>query len=411
MMETAAFISEPSRMIPVHGEYDVLVVGGGIAGIAASIAAAEEGAHVLLCEKMFAVGGLATLGLVTIYLPLCDGNGRQVSFGLAERLLCLAVSRGCEGTLPVGWSERIRTGMDGEINDELLELRKKDRYEVRYNPSVFAILAEQLLIEAGVEILYGSAVCGAYCDGSGNLQSVIVENKSGRTAIIAKSVVDASGDADVAYYSGAQTAEIAQKNRLAAWHYCGTEKGVKLNMLGAADIPEKYKKTFSEDSGEKRYTALDAENLTELVIDSHKLLLDSFLAGGDVSEFHSLASMATIPQVRMTRRICGEYTLDDIENDKFFEDSIGVIADWRKKGVVYELPYGVIHSVDRDNLFAAGRCISVTDAMWDITRVIPVCAVTGEAAGKAAALHAVKGGVLPEVLQKNLENSGVMLHI
>ena len=78
------YIKEKAKSLPVTGEYDVVVAGGGIAGVAAALAAKRNGAKVLLIEKQFLVGGLATLGLITIYLPLCDGEGKQVSFGIAE---------------------------------------------------------------------------------------------------------------------------------------------------------------------------------------------------------------------------------------------------------------------------------------------------------------------------------------
>ena len=81
------YIREPQRQIPVSGNYDVAVVGGGVAGIAAALSSARAGAKTVLLERQFALGGLATLGLVTIYLPLCDGCGHQVSFGIAEELL------------------------------------------------------------------------------------------------------------------------------------------------------------------------------------------------------------------------------------------------------------------------------------------------------------------------------------
>ena len=97
------YITEPERKIQVKKSYDTVVVGGGIAGISAALAAARCGARVLLAEREYMLGGLATAGLVTIYLPLCDGNGRQVSFGIAEELLRLSASRGFEGHYSAAW--------------------------------------------------------------------------------------------------------------------------------------------------------------------------------------------------------------------------------------------------------------------------------------------------------------------
>jgi hypothetical protein len=118
----------------------------------------------------------------------------------------------------------------------------------------------------------------------------------------------------------------------------------------------------------------------------------------------------------MTRRISGEYTLDASESFTRFDDSIGLTGDWRKPGPVYEIPYRTLFGGDVKNLISAGRCISVTDTMWDISRVIPPCAVTGQAAGTAAAL-AVQArqdadfSILDTgTLQKRLEDDGVLIH-
>ena len=96
-------------------QYDVAVCGGGIAGIAAALAAAREGKKVVLIEKQFMLGGLATAGLITIYLPLCDGKGRQVSFGLAEELLRLSITYGFPLPMAqkiyipkIGWTARVQ---------------------------------------------------------------------------------------------------------------------------------------------------------------------------------------------------------------------------------------------------------------------------------------------------------------
>ena len=119
----------------VYTSCDVLVCGGGFAGIAAALAAARQGKKVMLLEKQYMLGGLATAGLITIYLPLCDGLGRQVSFGLAEELLRLSVKDNLiEAKNPVHW-----------FNDYDTETRaKSERYEVRFNAQYFALLAENL---------------------------------------------------------------------------------------------------------------------------------------------------------------------------------------------------------------------------------------------------------------------------
>ena len=92
---------------PINYSADVVVAGGGIAGISCALAAARQGAEVLLLERSFMLGGLATAGLVTIYLPLCDGEGTQVSFGIAEELLRLSIEHGDEGRYPAPWLDGV----------------------------------------------------------------------------------------------------------------------------------------------------------------------------------------------------------------------------------------------------------------------------------------------------------------
>ena len=152
---------EAARELPVAGEYDVAVAGGGVAGIAAALAAARHGARTVLLERMYLLGGLATAGLVTIYLPLCDGEGHQVSFGLAEELLRLSVSRGFE---PGGGTQPDRDGGAWLLRNDPEE-RKKERFMAEFNANIFALLAEELLRENGVDILYGTAIAGVSTDG------------------------------------------------------------------------------------------------------------------------------------------------------------------------------------------------------------------------------------------------------
>lgn len=395
------YIVESAKTLPIKGEYDVIVVGGGIAGVAAALAARRNGAKTLLIERSYLLGGLATAGLIAIYLPLCDGLGNQVSFGIAEELLRLSVTYGEEGMPAKEWLER-----NGD-----LEKRKETRFQTQFNPNVFAILCEQLLLKEGVEILYGTLLCSTVLDGN-KVSAVITENKDGRSVYKGKSFIDATGDADLFWFSNAKTRVFAQGNVAAHWYYEYLNDQHVLRLSGFADIPDKYKsKENLEKDKRRRYTGLDSKELTDFVVYGHEQILQNFLNKGQVSAKHALTSIASIPQVRMTRRIEGAYTMNDEESYQRFEDSVGLFSDWRKAGPVYELPFGCLYG-DLDNAFACGRCISVTDDLWDVTRVIPVCAVSGQAVGTAAALlETTIKEIELDKLQNCLMEAGVKLHI
>ncbi len=395
-MET---ITEPQRELPVRHCCDVLVAGGGIAGIAAALAAARTGARVILLEKEWVLGGLGTLGLVTVYLPLCDGCGHQVIFGIGEELLRLSMKHGAEAMYPEPW-----------LQGGTLEEKKERRFQVEYNPHLFAMEAERLLCGEGVKILYGTMAAAVALQGE-KIAAVIVENKSRRSAIRAKSVVDCTGDADLFRFSGAETAVFAQKNVLAAWHYTLSRGRLALRPLGAADIPDK-RKTGAEPQPlvPRRFTGLEGEELSEMVLLSHEKILEDVLKARQEDPSHTPVAIPAIPQVRMTRRLAGVYTMDDTEVHRAFADSVGLFGDWSRAGSVYELPFRTLYGGKVKNLIAAGRCISVTDAMWDVTRVIPVCALSGQAAGTAAALSDDFPSLDVSRLQAALKKAGVRLH-
>lgn len=394
------FITQ-TKKIPIKGNYDVIVAGGGIAGISAALASKRTGARTLLLERSFLLGGLATAGLVTIYLPLCDGLGNQVSYGIVEELIKLSVKHGAE-------AEDISAWVDENAS---LEERKKTRYRVRFNPSMFAILCEQLLRKEGVEILYGSPVCDVVMNKNA-VSAVIVENKSGREAFTANAFVDATGDADLFFRAGAKTKLLGQGNVTACWYYENFENEYHLRMLGFADVPDKYKteKAIKEDD-RRRFTGVDGKGLSEFCFCAHDEIVKDFLKKGNIKEGHDLCSIASIPQVRMTRRLDGAYTMNDEEERRYFEDSIGIISDWRKNGPVYEIPFRTLYG-EIDNLFSCGRMISVTDDMWDITRVIPACAVTGQASGTASAMLDCPIKTFDvKKLQERLREDGVVIHV
>ena len=381
---------------------DVLVCGGGFAGISAALASARQGKKTILLEKEFILGGLGTAGLVTIYLPLCDGMGRQVSFGIAEELFRLSVSMGAEAQYPENW-------LDSE--DKSLRTQNDKRFEVRYNPNIFAILAEQLLLKENVKILYGTYAVAVDKKGD-KINAVITESKSGRRGIKAASVVDATGDCDIAFLAGAPTDTFKQGNVLAAWYYFLDNSGYKLNTLGFADIPDDQKN--GENGVEllinRRFTGLDAEEISQMVQLSHNEILEDIKKRRDRGSDLVPTSIAAIPQIRMTRKLVGEYVLHDTEEHKYFEDSVGLVSDWRKRGPIYEVPFKTLYSGEIKNLITAGRCTSVTDSMWDIMRVIPCCAVTGQAAGTAAAMTDDFTTLDVKKLQERLEENGVILH-
>lgn len=199
-------INEKERNLEVILSCDVLVCGGGIAGIAAAIAAARNGVKVTLVEREYALGGLATLRLITIYLPMCDGLGHQAEYGLVEELLHLSLKHGAE-----------RDSTELFLNNHTEEDRRNGpRMTAQYNPQYFALEAEKLLLGLGVNIQYGTLVCGVAMKDGNKVDAVIVENKSQRCSIRCKSVVDATGDSYVIKYANAGQALYGGENGLAS---------------------------------------------------------------------------------------------------------------------------------------------------------------------------------------------------
>lgn len=384
----------------VKGEYDVAVCGGGFGGISAALAAARAGSRVVLFEKQYMLGGLGTAGIVTIYLPLCDGYGRQVSFGIAEELLRLSILHGAEDKYPENWLENKGTRTE-----------KDKRFEVQYNPQLFAIMAEKLLKDEGVDILYGTYAVGVKTNDN-KISHVITENKSGRVAYEVKSVVDATGDCDIAHFSGVPTVNFNQGNVLAAWYYSIGNDGYKLNTIGIADIPdeEKTENNTVKTLTKRRFSGLDGKELSEQMYLSHQSTYADFLKKRKNDNAFLPVTIATTPQVRMTRRIVGEYELSHTQMHKYFEDSIGMVSDWKKRGPVYEVPLRTLYNSKVKNLICAGRCTSVSETMWDIMRVIPCCAITGQAAGTAAAMTDDFSNIDINLLQNYLVKNGAVLH-
>lgn len=386
------YMYEPGKQLPCYGAFDVVVVGGGFAGVAAALSAARNGASTCLIEKEFSLGGLGTLGLVVDYLPLCDGKGTQLVGGIGEELLKCAQWYG-QTNFPACWQE------DGDT-----EARKRQRYELTYAPAAMILAMEELLINAGVQLFYDTRFCDLLQEDN-TITAICVENKSGRGAIAGKCFIDASGDADVCHLAGEKTAS-SDQNVCAWWFY--SESDGKLTLNRKTDNFYKIK------PGMPLYSGTNHEDVTALCIETRRRirnLTDAVNGKNDeVPDFTEMtndgsdvllqetpkamypAILPTIPQYRMTRRLLSSYELREEDDLQWFDDCIGLTGDWRKRGPRYSIPYRSICAVKTNNLLTAGRCISTSDSGWDIMRVIPTCAVTGEAAGAAAALAAKKTG-------------------
>lgn len=401
-----AYVREPSHRLPVRRSCDVAVVGGGLAGIAAALAAARTGVSVCLLEKNCNLGGLATVGRVTVWLPLCDGLGRQVSFGLAEELLRLAdrsIVRDDRAAGFVGIPQAWRAAGDPAE-------RVRQRLMVRFNPDAYLLALEKMVLDSGVRLLYDTRVCAAIQTG-GSLTHLVLENQDGRTALSCGAAVDASGDANLCALAGEPT-RTRTGNVPAGWYYQLRRDGIRLQSLTAP---------FRKDGeppvdGSPSFSGTDADQLTDQVIASREMLREHLRRSNldnpeDPAEPFGIAS---IPCLRMTRRLNGRFVLSDADRHQSPPDTLGYISDWRQAGPVYPIPLRSLMAVRHRNLLAAGRCFSADETVWDVTRCFPGCAVSGEAAGTSAGLAVRQtGGAVDKLdvdhLRTHLADNGVRI--
>ena len=387
--------------------YDVAVAGAGIAGIAAAVQTAREGKKTVLLEKTVLPGGLATTGLVYIYLPLCDGNGHQVAFGLVEELLKKSIEYG-PGDIP-----------DWRIARNAEEAK---RYRVVFSPASFMLALDEFLKENGVDIWYDTLICGAEVENR-KLRSVYVENESGRIRIDAECFIDASGSGIVARRAGIPGFEqetnflsmwtLQYDKRLSECRNYDLSPEIRMNLFGVPRIEEKAPEgtVFRGISGKK---------VTDFLLRGRELLLDYYKrnwkeGGVTRKEFYPLH----LPAMAQFRKIFALQSLRDLqtgENNRRFEDSIGLIGDWRKSGPVWEIPYrSLCPASGTGGFLAAGRCIGSRGDAWEVTRVIPTAALTGQVAGLAASMS-IDSGVEPgdlkvSELQSRLQTMGFPLHL
>jgi len=383
------YIEESARKTAVVNDVDVdvVVVGGGMAGVGAAVTAARAGASTVLLEKFGFCGGLATGGMVNVYWVFDDGEGNDIIRGLnleiLERLRKLHSLREDKA-----WREETsETARVGIRNAPL------------FDPEAMKYIVERLLIEAGVKLCYHTLAVQPVIT-SGRVAGVIVEAKEGRLAFRARVVIDATGDADICERAGTPTVE-TEEETVAAWFRRSdpaTPERMDLygGFLSAAPVVESHE--FSLGTEYITYLkGTTSEALTQWEIKSREIIfakLEKIRAKCPGGKGITVVAAPVLPNVRKTRRIIGEYEITAGDNHREFPDSVFSIGNWQKAGNVFHLPYRCLVPQRVDGLLAAGRCISTAADCWDVFRIITGCVRSGEAAG-AAAVCAVRNKTLP----------------
>lgn len=383
--------------------YDVVVCGGGLAGVAAALASARRGSKTCLIEKTVFTGGLATAGNVLIYLPLSNRAGRQTTFGLAEELMHASVVYGPgEGHAINDWSKG---------------------HTSRFNPASFILRMDELLVESGVDVWFDTLVCAARTAG-GRVSAVEVENKSGRGVVNGKVFIDATGDADLAFRAGAPCA--VGLNHLSFW-----AAGVKPKLAeeitagGAAAISLLMTVGAGDDGsgapkGVRKFNGVDSKDVSEFILTGRRLFLEKCKReqeklGPNGRKQYFPVALPAMADFRTTRRIEARYTVGDGESFRHFEDGVGVVTNWKGGRDLWELPYRALLPQNIGGLLTAGRCIGARDEAWSVFRVIPAAAMSGEVAGLAASMAAERGADPAELpvpeLQAELSNRGFALDV
>lgn len=390
--------------VAIESYYDCLIIGGGIAGISAALAASRHGCKTLIIEKSIMLGGLATLGFVNKYLPLCDGHGTKVCSGIAEELLYESIRYGYN-SLPSEW----RTNN--------VDCSTQSRYMSIFSPFDFAMAIDELIERENIDVLYDTVFVKPYLVGS-SCKAVIVESKRGRHAFASQMVVDCTGDADVMYRCQVECE--LQGNWLSFWAYLTSFESMsqaldKKSMLQGVELWEKGAAYNGEGSMNSvpDYFLVTPEEITRFVTDGRRLLRRHMKESSNTGLI--ISALPMMAQMRTTRRIQGVYELTTKDLNKNQERSIGCATDWRYRGQIYEIPYDTLICDKIENVLTAGRSISATGDSWEVTRAIPACAVTGQAAGTAAAMAIRENCRVQDVeirnLQRQLESERVILHM
>lgn len=408
------FYQEPAKEIPVYGEYDVVVVGGGCAGFTAATAAARAGAKTLIIEQFPFFGGTATASLMATIVGIRNQvkpDDLQVCKGLGEELILKMIELGGAKHSSNAYESTERSDSKGNLS-----------YNYAFDTEIFKRVSLDMVVDSGCDILFHTYFSDVIME-KDKVVGILIENKSGRQAVYAKVVVDASGDGDVAARAGVPFWQIKEDeaHRLddcLMYKIGGFEEGTKVPGCVFKDNSV----LWGPSAG--RHNGADAKALTDMEIQVRQDVyahFDQVKAENPQLKDARIIDTSVLLGIRQTRFIKGEYTItgDDVLEGASFPDSIAMGANpviryygYRRflthEG--YEIPYRCLVPVKTDGLLVAGRCISSDQIAYESWRAMAHVLNIGEAAGTAAALSA-KTGVEPrkvdiKLLQKTLIENG-----
>lgn len=434
------FIVEAEQQVPVHAEADVLVVGGGPAGLCAAVSAARNGAKVILMERYGYLGGMATGGYVLLLDCLCDGKGNVVIKGLVEEII--ERLRKVDGII-----EQPKETWGTDNMEDILHWRRYGgtggedkivRYSPVIDPEMMKCVANDMALEAGVELLLHAWFSKAYVE-DGVVKGAIFDSKSGRRAVLAKTVIDCTGDGDVFYTAGeGYTTGNLPLGLVFRVANVDSEKAEAFlaDMENGRRITEDLKRIKGVQGGYSfgelpmgfymrssisnvvwfnttmRGSAVDIDDLARVEIEIRQAMMRTIqYFKENVPGFENACVIDTAPQVgtRSSRMLDGEYyiTRKELMAGAQFDDAV-VVAQPPYRGFntddnLKEIPYRCFLPKTLKGLLVAGRCISGDFGAIEMLRVIPTAMLMGQACGVAAALAVKQGKDVKEVNVREIQ--------
>jgi len=442
-MDKRKYILEPQKKIPVFQKCDVLVVGGGPAGCAAASSAARMGADTLLLERYGYLGGLSTGGLVVWIDRMTDWTGRLVIRGYAEEIM---------NRIPEEHRIGPGNGLWGSTDPVTVEFwsdrQAAQKGIVTWSPTVDPEMLKKAYLDTvlsrKLRLIFHCWAVSVIQDRE-TVNGVILESKSGRQAILAKTVIDTTGDGDIFFFAGASYEDdFIQKEIHSRINVSFILGGV--DMLSyfkfKHDRPEEYSKIINK---KKRFTggfpipyalpkhdaalfmgprypgysAVNVQDLTEVEVRSRRdavKILEFYKK--ELPGFENAFLQLTAPQigVRHSRRIVGrkKMTLGDYRKGTIHKDEIAVSPSLSPSVPNVSVPMGCLIPKDLDNVLVAGRSLSCDAGVHTFMREIPQCWSTGQAAGVIAALSVKEKIPVREAnyeqVKSELIKQGVYLH-